>query len=58
MNIEKKITLKNTSDDNFVFSPRGNLNSTKIITLCSAVESYILKVDMSGTVDISQGAAC
>ncbi len=58
VNIEKKITLKNTSDDNFVFSPRGNLNSTKIITLCSAVESYILKVDMSGTVDISQGAAC
>ncbi|ENV12153.1 hypothetical protein F965_02716 [Acinetobacter schindleri NIPH 900] len=58
VNVEKKITLNNTSDDSFVFSSRGNLNGTKTITLCSSVGSYILSVSIPGTVDISQGAAC
>lgn len=58
VNVEKKINLKSTSDDSFVFSARGNLNATKTITFCSSVGSYILVVGIPGTVDISQGAAC
>ncbi|WP_291354974.1 GspH/FimT family pseudopilin [Acinetobacter sp. UBA3106] len=58
VNVEKKITLKTTSDDSFVFSARGNLSASKTITFCSSVGSYILAVGISGTVDISQGAAC
>lgn len=58
VNVEKKINLKNTSDDSFVFSARGNLSASKTITFCSSVGSYILVVGIPGTVDISQGAAC
>ena len=58
VNVEKKVNLKTTSDDSFVFSPRGNLDSSKKITFCSSAGSYILTVGISGTVEISQGAAC
>lgn len=57
-NVEKKITVKAASDTYFIFSPRGNLTTTKTITLCSSVGSYILTVGIPGTVDITQGAAC
>ena len=58
VNVEKKINLKTTSDDNFVFSARGNLDSSKTITFCSSVGSYILSVGIPGSVDITQGSAC
>jgi len=58
VSVKKKITLKDTSDDKFIFSTTGSLNGTKTITLCSSVGSYILLVGISGTIDISEGAAC
>jgi type IV fimbrial biogenesis protein FimT len=59
VNVEKKVNLKAaTSVDSFVFSARGNLDSSKEITFCSSVGSYILTVGIPGTVEISQGAAC
>ena len=58
-NIENKIILKTTSDDFFIFSPRGNLNATnKTVTFCSPTESYVLSVSMAGFIDITQGGAC
>ena len=58
VNVEKKINLKSTSDDSFVFSARGNLSASKTITFCSSIGSYILTVGIPGTVEISQGVAC
>ena len=58
VNVEKKINLESTSDDSFVFSARGNLDSSKTITFCSSVGSYILSVGIPGSVDITQGSAC
>ena len=58
VHVEKKITLKSTSDDNFVFSARGNLNTAKAITFCSSTGSYVLSVGIAGSVDIIQGEAC
>lgn len=58
VNIEPKVNLKSNSDDSFVFSDRGYLTSSRTITLCSTVGSYILTVGIPGTVDISPGKAC
>ena len=58
VNVEKKVNLKTTSDDSFVFSARGNLSASKTITFCSSIGSYILTVGIPGTVEISQGVAC
>ena len=57
-NVEKKIVVKASSADRFIFSPRGNLTTTQTITFCSSVGSYILTIGIPGTVDIAQGAAC
>ena len=58
VNLEKKVTITATSDDFFVFSPRGNLDTSKTIVFCSSVGSYILSVNIPGSVGITQGEAC
>lgn len=58
VNLEKKVTIKSTSDDFFVFSSRGNLDTSKTIVFCSSVGSYILSVSIPGSVGITQGDAC
>ena len=58
VNVEKKINVKSTSNDIFVFSARGNLTASQTITFCSSAGSYVLKVGIPGTVEITQGGAC
>ncbi|OTG89685.1 GspH/FimT family pseudopilin [Acinetobacter sp. ANC 3813] len=58
VNVEKKISVKGTSSDSFVFSPRGNLTAAQTITFCSSTGSYILTVGIPGTVEITQGGVC
>ncbi|WP_180178087.1 Tfp pilus assembly protein FimT/FimU [Acinetobacter sp. YH01005] len=58
VNVEKKINVKSTSNDIFVFSARGNLTASQTITFCSSAGSYVLTVGIPGTVEITQGGAC
>lgn len=58
VNVEKKIKLKSDSDDSFVFSARGNLMAPQSITFCSSAGSYILSVDILGSMTLSQAGAC
>ena len=58
VNVEKKINVKSTSSDSFVFSDRGNLTAAQTITFCSSAGSYVLTVGIPGTVEITHGGAC
>ena len=58
IDMKNKVNLKELSADHIVFTPRGNLNSTKQVIFCSSVGSYVLSISIPGIIDISEGAAC
>ena len=58
VSVEKKINVKSTSSDSFLFSAQGNLTAAQTITFCSSAGSYILTVGIPGTVEITQGGVC
>ena len=58
VNLKNKVKLSDLSDNYIVFTARGNLISTKKIIFCSSAGSYILLINILGSIDISEGAAC
>lgn len=58
IDMKNKVNLKELSADHIVFTPRGNLNSTKQVIFCSSVGSYVLSISIPRIIDISEGAAC